>query len=163
MGIVVILISFTIILVELTSYCTGSYPQYILTTVLSVFVILLALYHLLVEISQMIYSITDYFKAIQNYVQLALFPLSIMFVFTFPNHCGCPTNWQWQIGIFVVLLAWINLIFFASKFPSTGVYVLVFRQISITFFKVAAFSIILIMGFSLILFMMFNTPGAEVR
>lgn len=129
---------------------------------LSGLAIFLSLYHLLIEAFQIIYSAKEYLQDAQNYIQLPLFFFTVIFAFIFPNHCGCPKDWQWQIGIFCVFLAWINLINFASKFPSTGVYVLVFKQISITFLKLASFSIILVLAFSLILFMMFHSPAAEV-
>ncbi len=140
----------------------GSYPRIIFTFVLSTFVIILAIVHLVIEFFQILYSTSEYLTDYQNYIQVPLFLLSIVFVFIFPNQCGCPKDWQWQIGIFVVFLGWLNLIFFASKFPSTGVYVLVFRQISFTFFKLATFSIILVAAFSLVLFMMFSGPFAKV-
>ena len=131
---------------------------------LSVLVILLATVHLFIEGYQIVHSPIEYAVDPQNYVQLPLFITSIGFVFIFPNQCGCTKDWQWQLGIFVVLLGWINLIIFASKYSITGKYVLVLWKIFLTTFEVfASFLIILVAGFSLILFMMFNTPVATVR
>ena len=107
-------------------------------------------------------KLKDYFLDGQNVTELILFTLSIVFVFIFPNNCGCPMNWQWNIGIFAVFLAWFNLLFFTSEIPYTGTYVLIFKEILVTFIKLTSFSIFIVMGFSLILFMMFFDPFAQV-
>ena len=129
---------------------------------MAVMVIILALYHMLVELLRMTYSITAYLKDVRNCIEILLYTTCIVFVFNFANSCGCVLDWQWQLGIFVVFLAWINLVFFASKFPLTGIYVLVFKEILITFLKLTVFSILLVLAFSLILYMMFSDPNAMV-
>ena len=107
-------------------------------------------------------DLKKYFLDGQNMTELLLFTFSIVFVFIFPNNCGCPMNWQWNIGIFAVFLAWFNLLFFTSEIPYTGTYVLIFKQILVTIAKLSSFSIIIVSGFSLILFMMFFNPLAQV-
>ena len=94
--------------------------------------------------------------------ELLLFTLSIVYVFIFPNNCGCPMDWQWNIGIFAVFLSWFNLLFFTAEIPHTGTYVLIFKEILVTFLKLISFSIILVAGFSFVLFMMFFNPSAQV-
>ncbi len=145
--------------------CTalGSNTRIYFSYIFAVLVILLALYHLLIEILRMGYNVLGYLKDVRNYVEVLLYIFCIVFVFNFANECGCPRRWQWQIGIFVVFLGWINLIFFASKFPRTGIYVLVFKEILVTFLKLVAFSILLVFAFSLILYMMFSSPNAQVH
>ena len=71
--------------------------------------------------------------------------------------------WQWQVGIFAVFLAWMNLLYIAAEFPKTGTYIIVFKEILVTFLKLTSFSLILVVGFALILMMMFSNPEAEVR
>ena len=115
------------------------------------------------ELYSLVYFFHDYKKDLRNIIQILLYVSCIIFVSNFSNECGCPTKWQWQIGIFVVFLGWINLIFFASKFPKTGIYVLVFKRILITFLKLmVAFGVLLVLAFSLILYMMFSSPNAQV-
>ena len=141
----------------------GSVARVTFSYILAVLVILLAVYHLIVEFIGMVYASRGYLKDVRNYVEILLYVLCIIFVFNFANECGCPRSWQWQIGIFVVFLGWINLIFFASKLPRTGIYVLVFKEILITFLELVAFAILLVFAFSLILYMMFSSPNLEVR
>ena len=143
-------------------FSTGSTAKLVSSYIFAVFVIILAIFHLIKEILQIGFSGRKYFKDGQNINELILFTLSIVFVFVFPNECGCSMEWQWNIGIFTVFLAWFNLLFFTSEIPFTGTYVIIFKEILVTFLKLISFSIILVVGFSLILFMMFFNPSAEV-
>lgn len=140
----------------------GPTPRLIFSYVFAALVILVAIYHLVVEMLRLTYGIKSYFTSIKNYLELALYICSVVFVFTFATPCGCPKDWQWQVGIFVVFLGWINLIFFASKFPRTGIYVLVFKEILQTFLSLVAFGLLLVIAFSLVLYMMFYSPTASV-
>ena len=139
----------------------GNFPQLVTTYILAVFVILLALYHLVLEVFRMIFYRLKYLKNKTNYIHLPLYILSLIFVCVFFDKCGCPTKWQWQIGIFVIFLGWIRLIIYASKFPYTGLYVIIFYEIVVTFLKLVAFAILLVVAFAIILFMMFNNPMAN--
>ena len=123
---------------------------------------MLALYHLILEIIQIMRNKWEYFKEVRNYGEIPLYIMSIIYLFVFFNYCGCPLEWQWQVGIFAVFLGWMNLITYVSKFPNTGIYVLIFYEIVLTFLKLISFSILLVLAFSLIFFMTFNNPEAEV-
>ena len=125
-------------------------------------VIVLAILHLAKEVYQAVQAKFDYFRSLQNWNELILFLLSIIYVFIFANDCGCPTMWQWQVGIFAVFLAWINLIIIAAEIPRIGIFVLIFKEIFITFMKLVLFSLILVAAFAIVLFMMFYSPTAEV-
>jgi hypothetical protein len=140
----------------------GARVRLVFAYVFAALVILLAIYHLVLEILRLVYSVKRYFSKFKNYLELALYFSSIVFVFNFATSCGCPQDWQWHLGIFVVFLGWMNLIFYAAKFPRTGIYVLVFTEILVTFLKLVVFGLLLVIAFSLVLFMMFNSPVATV-
>lgn len=142
----------------------GSQQKYIASKVFAICTIILACYHLIKECVWCIRSTPlVYFKEFQNYNEIVLYTMTMVFVFIFRNGCGCPTDWQWQIGIFVILSGWINMIFFASNFPGTAIYVIMFKEIFLTFFRLTVFAILLVTAFSLVLFMMFYNPNAKVR
>jgi len=143
----------------------GPPSRLVYTYVAATMTIILALYHLVLEVLSIffgIYSITSYFKDIRNHFELAVYFSSIIFVFNYANECGCPTQWQWQVGIFVLFLGWISLLFFSSGFPLTALYAIIFGHILKTFLFLAMFATVIVMGFSVILFMMFNNPDAGV-
>ena len=140
----------------------GTAARLTVSYILAALVILLAIYHLVLEFFRLMYSPIKYFKRIQNYFELLIYFSCIIFVFIFANSCGCPKDWQWQIGIFAVFLAWMNFVFFAAKFPRTGIYVLVFKEILQTFLNLVAFGVLLVIAFSLVLYMLFYSPVAAV-
>ena len=156
----------------LCSAPTGSTPRRAFSYIFAALVILLGAYHLVIDAFRLIYHFKVYFKKVKyfrkvkNYcelgLELVLYLSSVLFVFNFVNPCGCTLDWQWQLGIFVVFLGWMNLVFYASKFPRTGIFVLVFKEILLTFLSLVAFGLLLVVAFSLILYMMFYSPTATV-
>ena len=61
--------------------------------------------------------------------------------------CLCAYSWQWQNGVVSVFLAWMILIAFLQKWPVTGVYILMFLNIIVTFLKVVFLALLLIIAF----------------
>jgi hypothetical protein len=116
------------------------------------------------EIVWLWYKTRDYFGDVQNYIQWCLYVTAIVFVSSvFTHNCGCPEPWQWQVGIAAIFLAWLNFIFLASHFPVITLYVIIFRDIFITYFKLLLFALLLVSSFSIILFMMFYNPTDSAR
>ena len=125
--------------------------------------ILTALIRLILEIIQLILQFPHYFIEWINYNELTLFITSIMFVWVFHDDCLCPSAWQWQIGVVAVFLGWIVLIFFISKFPHIGIYVLMFANVFYTFLKVLLLSVLLVLAFGLAFYLAFTQPEILVR
>ena len=81
----------------------------------------------------------EYVMDLVNWIEVILFICSILFAFVFFTPCHCPLEWQWQLGVVAVFLAWIDLIIFLRKIPLTGrplvniymyIYILVVRTSS---------------------------------
>ena len=87
---------------------------------------------------------------------------SIVFVSVFYSPCACPQNWQWQLGVVVVFLAWINFIIFLSRFPLIGVYVIMFFNFLWTLLKVSVLAFFVLIAFGLVFYMEFYEPGNMV-
>ena len=87
---------------------------------------------------------------------------SIIFVSVFYSSCGCPQNWQWQLGVVVVFLAWMNFIVFMSRFPLIGVYVIMFFNFLWTLLKVSVLAVFVLIAFGLVFYMEFHEPGITV-
>lgn len=145
-------------------YFIGSQSRFITAYVCAACVILLAFYHLFKELVWFYCNIKTYLFDVQNYIELVLYMTALVFVsFVFVNHCGCPEKWQWQVGIASVFLGWLNLIFQAYHIPMISIYVIMFRDIFITFTKLIMFALLLISAFSLLLFMMFHNPTSTAK
>lgn len=114
------------------------------------------------EACQLCYEQKSYIFDWTNYFEISLYILSIMFVSVFQTTCMCPLEWQWQVGVMAVLLAWINLIGFCAKFPSIGIYIIMFGRVVRTFLKVIILSILLVITFGLIFYMTFSEAQFQV-
>ena len=129
----------------------------------AVSVIIFAVVRLVIEVFQLIQLRERYIQDWINWMEVALTVFAIMFVAVFNNECQCPRDWQWQVGIVAVFLAWINLMIFMSKLPWVGIYVVMFTNIFKIFIKLIFLSILLLVAFGLPLHMAFFEPGVIVR
>ena len=128
----------------------------------TVVIIAIIMYRLALEGYQVVKMKVNYFTSLVNWIEICLYILTFIFVWIFHDKCLCPFRWQWQLGIIAVFLAWINLVIFFSKFPLTGVYVLMFTTICQTFIRILFFSLLLVTAFALTFFLTFHEPGIMV-
>ena len=106
--------------------------------------------------------ICNWVNLLVNVFEVSLYVLSIMFVSVFWTPCMCLQKWQWQIGVIAILLAWVNLIRVFAKFPSTGIYVIMFGRILLTFLKVIVLSVLLLTTFAITFHMTFSEAQFQV-
>lgn len=121
---------------------------------------------LFIEAVQLFQRCFKYFKEFENYFQVALFFLTIIFVVPgFTNDCWCAHNWQWQIGALALCLGWFNLIILLKDIPWTAIPINMFINICITFLKVLFLPLLLLLAFALPFYMIFvrTTSTSEVR
>ena len=104
----------------------------------------------------------NYLKKPENYFEIPVYILSICFSFSFSNECLCPTYGLWQVGIIVILLAWVNLLHFFNKWPLLGKYIAMFQAILVRFVKVLIIAIVLLVAFSLAFYMALHEPDLPV-
>lgn len=97
------------------------------------------------------------------FYKLLLYAFSIIFVFIFFNKpCACLFFWQWQIGVLATFMAWINILFFISKFPLVGIYSIMLSRVFLTFLKVALLASLLVIAFGISFYMAFSEPNITV-
>ena len=123
----------------------------------------MALIRLILEVIQLILQFPHYFLNWVNWVEVLLIITSIIFVWVFHVDYLCPLDWQWQVGVVAVFLGWIVLIVFVSKFPLTGIYVLMFVNVLYTFVRVLSLFILLVVAFGLAFYLAFTQPDIAVR
>ena len=128
----------------------------------AVIVIVLAGSRLVLEALQFFSQLKSYLFDWVNWIEISLYILSIIFVSVFRTTCLCPEEWQWQVGVMAILLAWIDLIAICAKFPSIGIYVIMFGKIVGTFLKVILLSMLLVVTFGLTFYMTFSEPQIQV-
>ena len=125
-------------------------------------VIAIAAITLLSEIITLATIKFEYFADWINWIQISLYPLAIIFV-SMPNwSCPCVFDWQWQVGVVAVLLAWFDFIVFTAHIPVIGIYVLVLIEICRTFLKLLILTFLLLIAFGIAFYMIFSDPLVQV-
>ena len=116
---------------------------------------------LFIEVVQLFQRRFKYFKEFDNYFQVVLFLLTIIFVGPgFANDCWCAHNWQWQIGALTLCLGWFNLIILLKDIPWTAIPINMFMNICFTFLKVLFLPLLLLFAFALPFYMVFVRPSS---
>lgn len=122
------------------------------------------------EIIAAVFLKLNWYLQAETWIGLLFYALVFLFVemsvildFAVYKDCGCPQVWEWHIGIFCLLIGWMNFVAHLSRCPTLGLYVLVFLEILRTLLKVAVFALVLVIAFSIILYMIFSGPNAEVH
>ncbi|XP_076392292.1 transient receptor potential channel pyrexia isoform X2 [Megachile rotundata] len=95
------------------------------------------------EFFQMTHGIYIYIKRWENWLQWSVVLVSIIVLLVPIN------DWQHHVAAVGILLIWIELMMVVGRFPMFGLYIQMFTQVSINFFKFLGAYICLIIGFSL--------------
>ncbi|KAI6650880.1 Transient receptor potential cation channel [Oopsacas minuta] len=130
--------------------------------VMAAFIIMFAFFRLLFESLQIFGDIKGYFLSIENYLEWFIYVGSIVYVsdvFKIRQEvgaCGFENSLIWELGAFVVLLSWFNLVVFLGKLPHLGIYILMFLHVIETFFRVILLALAFLIGFSVSFYMVFR-------
>jgi hypothetical protein len=106
----------------------------------------------------------NYFWNLVNWVEVPLFILSIIFcgVVLADKQLFCLLAWQWQIGVGVLWLAWIEFIFLSTQFQLIGVHALMFIRVLKTILKFIPLALLLIIAFGLTFHFLLYQPDFMV-
>lgn len=95
------------------------------------------------ELFQIAHGISNYIRRWENWLQWSVIMTSSI-ILSLPAR-----PWQHHAAALGILLAWTELMIVVGRFPMFGIYVQMFTQVSINFFKFLTAYICLIIGFSL--------------
>ena len=124
-------------------------------TLAAIAVYLLSFFGLVMEVLQFKSRGWGYFKDSDNYFQVALYCLTVIFMYGFDKECWCSTNLYWQIGAIAVFLSWFNLIFILKYMPYTAIPLNMFRNFYVSFLKLIYLPLTLILAFGIPFYMVF--------
>ena len=125
--------------------------------------ILTALGYLVIECTQVYRRKWKYFLSYENYFQISLFVLTIMFVSGFSHDCWCFPGWQWQIGALAIFLGWFNMVILLNNMPWIGIPINILLNIMFTFLKLIFLPILLIISFAIPFYMLFVRDNAAFQ
>uniref|UniRef100_A0ABD2X4T1 Ion transport domain-containing protein n=1 Tax=Trichogramma kaykai TaxID=54128 RepID=A0ABD2X4T1_9HYME len=95
------------------------------------------------ELFQVAHGITIYAKGWENVLQWSVI-LSSALVLVEPRR-----DWQHHVAGVAILLVWVELMMIVGRFPMFGIYVQMFTQVAVNFFKFLGAYLCLVIGFSL--------------
>ena len=114
---------------------------------------------LLREIVQLWRRKVIYFYDLENFVELPMFILTIIFcVGLDSNDCFCTSAANWQVGAVALFLAWIDLLMFLKRLPFTGIPINILLNIVYTFVTLAIVPTLLILSFAFPFYMLLVRP-----
>ena len=58
-------------------------------------------------------------------------------------------TWQWSIGTASLFFGWINLALYLQKFPTIGIYIMMFKDILNTFLEFVIVYVLFVIAFAL--------------
>ncbi|XP_066929827.1 transient receptor potential cation channel subfamily A member 1 homolog isoform X2 [Clytia hemisphaerica] len=116
-------------------------------------VLVLASLQLLLELIQLINRQLSYVADLTNWMEWLIYLLAIFFVredydwvTTSTSLCQLDSYFI-NIGALTIFLAWIDLLLFIQKFPSLGIYVVMFTDVTKTFLKFSITFILFVLAF----------------
>ena len=145
-----------------TIYAGLSIHEYRFLLVGAAITMLTSFLRLAVEIFQLCRHPLEYLLDWVNWLEIPLYLFTIFFTFVYATPCLCVYSWQWQFGVVAVFLGWVGLVIFLQKWPMTGVYVLMFGKILVTFMKIAFLALLLVIAFALAFYMLLFEPEEMV-
>uniref|UniRef100_A0AAZ3RDZ3 Transient receptor potential cation channel, subfamily A, member 1b n=1 Tax=Oncorhynchus tshawytscha TaxID=74940 RepID=A0AAZ3RDZ3_ONCTS len=102
----------------------------------------------------------SYLKDISNIQDWFSIILSLLFVIAlFFNAEG---SWHWQAGALAIIMSWVNFLLYLQRFEHFGIYVVMFREIARTLFKILLLFFFLMLAFALVFYaLMLNQEEFE--
>uniref|UniRef100_A0A8C7DGH3 Transient receptor potential cation channel, subfamily A, member 1b n=1 Tax=Oncorhynchus kisutch TaxID=8019 RepID=A0A8C7DGH3_ONCKI len=102
----------------------------------------------------------SYLKDISNIQDWFSIILSLLFIIAlFVNAEG---SWHWQAGALAIIMSWVNFLLYLQRFEHFGIYVVMFREIARTLFKILLLFFFLMLAFALVFYaLMLNQEEFE--
>ena len=130
-----------------------------LLTAADVMIITFSIIQLFLEFSQLWRRRIKYILDPENWLEVLIFVLSIMFViFHIDSDCSCPDRRTWTVGILAVFLGYMGLIFYLRRVPITGITISIMYNIFTTFLELIFIAALLIFAFAIPFHMLLVMP-----
>nr|CAB3267277.1 transient receptor potential cation channel subfamily A member 1 homolog [Phallusia mammillata] len=128
------------------TYSTWGWPAKII-------ILVTAGINMLKELYQIYSRRFSYFMSMTNILELSLYILAILTVYSDGSSVGSDFNgireiWQWQVGAVAIFLSWMGLIMFIQNVPRFGIFVLMFNDVLRTFMSFFVVFVLFIFGFA---------------
>ncbi len=118
----------------------------------------------MLEVPQLARRGLKYLKEFENYIQVVLCVLTLIFVFPLGHDDWVLPSWRWQIGAIAIFLGWLNCIILLKTMPYFGVNITMLFSVGYNFLILIYLPILLILtfGFPLYMLLAFDESFFEV-
>ncbi|XP_063675469.1 transient receptor potential cation channel subfamily A member 1 homolog [Bolinopsis microptera] len=115
---------------------------------------------LVLELFQLITNTRGYLKDPMNYLEVVIFGLTIVFCLSIIQYPDThPSYFQWEVGCYVVVFAWYNMLMSLKKLPFIGIYVIMIKILLESFIKVMLPIFLFLIPYILMFHMSFPQTG----
>lgn len=112
--------------------------------------------YLIFEAIQLKRRLKNYLVEYENYIQVIMFILILVFAFPYPhNPHWIYCHWRWQVGTLGVFLAWVNSFMLLKEAPFLGQPITMLLNVYNNFIKIIYLPVLLILTFSVPFYMIF--------
>ena len=112
--------------------------------------------YLIFETVQLIRRQKKYLLEYENYVQVIMFILVLVFAFPYQDtRCWQYFDWRWQVGTLGVFLAWVNTFLLLKEAPFLGQPITMLLNVYNNFVRIIYLPVFLILTFSVPFYMLF--------
>jgi len=71
-------------------------------------------------------------------------------------------KWQWEMGAFVVLMSWMNLLLYVRRSKWLGIYVFMVASVFFTFLRFGVILVLFLAGFSFSFYILLQNQVSDV-
>ena len=110
--------------------------------------------YLTLEVIQLARRRLRYVKEFDNYFQVVLNLLALLFVFPVGHDNWVLPSWRWQIGAIVIFLGWLNSIILLKSMPYFGVNITMLFSVGFNFLSLIYLPVLLMITFGFPFYML---------
>ncbi|CAG5103504.1 Oidioi.mRNA.OKI2018_I69.chr1.g800.t1.cds [Oikopleura dioica] len=101
------------------------------------------------------YERLQYLRKIPNWIEVALYISTIIFVINIDSEYNLVETWQWKCGVVVIWLAWIVFFIKLMNIPKMGYYLIMMGKVTMTWIYFGMVFLVFIFAFTIILYLLF--------
>ena len=116
--------------------------------------------YLTLEVIQLVRRRLKYLQEKENYIQVVLNVLALLFVFPIGHDDWILPSWRWQIGAIAIFFGWLNCIILLKNMPYFGVSITMLFSVYYNFISLIYLPILLILTFGFPFYMLLVYDGS---
>ena len=127
----------------------------------SIICIIFEVIYLILEVIQLVRRRLGYITEMENYIQVILNILALIFVFPIGHNDWILPAWRWQIGALAIFFGWLNSIILLKSMPYLGVNITMLFSVYYSFIRQIYLPVLLILTFGFPFYMLFAYDQSE--